>query len=303
MTAPIGDPENRRDEGHETMTSRWQWQRVTAMVVLVLGVAALPAGADTWRPLEAWRVENGSVAPWATEGIRVDPALLGKTIRFTTSRLIAPHPLECDGAKYEWLFGDAEGLFEGNLPAPAKAAAQTLGLGDGPYATLRISCRNAGFDFHRAPDGTLQFGLDNVVWTLRPAGKAATPAERVQELLVTHFTHEMAFTRESLAEKREFLSAGLLTAADAYFAKPQSPDDGPDIDGDVFTDTQEYPDRFTLGTIRTTARRTVVRVHFAGEQLTRRVDYVLIREGGRWVVDDLIDQRGESLRDILRAAR
>ncbi len=285
------------------MTSRRQWQRVTAMVVLALGVATLPAGADTWRPLEAWRIENGSVAPWAPEGIRVDPALLGKTIRFTATRLIAPHPLECDGAKYEWLFGDAEGLFEGNLPAPAQAAARSLGLGDGPYATLRISCRNAGFDFHLAPDGTLQFGLDNVVWTLRPTSKATTPAERVQALLATHFTHEMAFTRESVAVKREFLSVRLLAAADAYFAKPQAADEVPDIDGDVFTDTQEYPDRFTLGSIRATGRRTVVRVHFAGDHLTRRVDYVLINEAGRWVVDDLIDERGESLRDILRVAR
>lgn len=284
------------------MTTTWQARVMLALTIFTLAVTR-PALADTWRPLEAWRIENGSVAPWAPEGIRVDPALLGKTIRFTATRLIAPHPLACDGAKYEWLFGDAEGLFEGNLPAPANAAARTLGLGDGPYATLRISCRNAGFDFHRAPDGTLQLGLDNVVWTLRPGGKAVTPAERVQELLVTHFTHEMAFTRESIAAKREFLSAGLLAAADAYFAKPQSPDEVPDIDGDVFTDTQEYPDRFTLGTIRTTARRTVVRVHFAGEQLTRRVDYALIREGRRWVVDDLVDERGESLRTSLGTAR
>lgn len=281
----------------ETMTMRGLRTSATALIMtLVAGVA----GADTWRPLEAWRIENGSVAPWATAGIRVDPALLGKTIRFTATRLIAPRPLACEGATYEWLFGDAEGLFEGNLPAPAKAAAQALGLGDGPYATLRIGCPNAGFDFHRAPDGTLQLGLDNVVWTLRPAGRPTTAAEIVQELLVTHFTHEMAFTPESVALKRGFLSAGLLVAADAYFARPSSPDEVPAIDGDVFTDTQEYPDRFTLGTIRATARRTVVRVHFAGEQLKRRVDYVLIREGGRWVLDDLFDERGGSLRRQLR---
>ena len=276
----------------------WHTRAAVALLAFTFTMAGA-AGADTWRPLEAWRLENGSVAPWAGPGVTVDPALLGKTVRFTATRLIAPHPLECDGAKYEWLFGDAEGLFEGNLPAPARAAAQALGLGDGPYATLRISCRNAGFDFHRAPDGTLRLGLDNVVWTLRPAGKALTPAERVQELLVTHFTHEMAFTRESLAVKREFLSAGLLAAAEAYFAKPSSPDEVPEIDGDPFTDTQEYPDRFTLGAIRATARRTVVSVRFAGDQLTRRVDYVLVREDGRWVVDDLVDERGGALRRLL----
>jgi hypothetical protein len=291
------DADDTQRETLETMTMRGIRTGATALLLALIAGTAI---ADTWRPLEAWRIENGSVAPWAPAGIRVDPALLGQTIRFTATRLIAPHPLACDGAKYEWLFGDAEGLFEGNLPAPATAAAQQLGLGDGPYATLRISCRNAGFDFHRAPDGTLQLGLDNVVWTLRATGRPTTPAEIVQALLVTHFTHDMGFSRDSVERKRAFLSAGLQKEIDAYLARPSSPDEVPDIDGDPFTDTQEYPDRFTLGAIRNTAHRTVVRVHFAGEQLKRRVDYVLVREGERWVVDDLVDERGGSLRKLLR---
>ncbi|MFN7978585.1 MAG: hypothetical protein U0P30_10635, partial [Vicinamibacterales bacterium] len=252
------------------MTTTWPARATLALVICTL-TSARPALADTWHPLEAWRIENGSVAPWAPPGMRVDPALLGRVIRFRATRLEAPHPLECDGAKYEWLFGAAEGLFEGNLPEPQEAAAKTLGLGPGPYATLRISCTNAGFDFHRAPDGTLQLGLDNVVYTLRAVTAATTPAEIVQELLVTHFTHEMAFTRESVALKKAFLSARLQKAADAYFAKPAPPDEVPDIDGDPFTDTQEYPDRYTLGAVRTAGGRTTIPVHFAGEQLKRRV--------------------------------
>jgi hypothetical protein len=283
------------------MTTRAAW---LAMMTVGLGAAASrPAGADTWRPLEVWRIESGRIAPWAPPGTRIDPAYRGREVRFETTRLTAPPPLACDGARYEWIVGGPEGLFEGNLPAPAAAAARRLGLEGGSIATLRVTCANAGFDFHRTSRGELLLGLDNVVWTLRPAAKAATPAEIVQELLVTHFTHDMGFTRESVARKRAFLSAALQTSIARYLAAPQPQDEAPDINGDPFTDTQEYPDRFTLGPPRTSGTRTIVPVQFADAHAKRRVDYVLVRDGARWAVDDLVDERGGSLRDLLRPRR
>jgi hypothetical protein len=274
----------------------------TMMLGSVLA-AARPAGADTWRPLEAWRIESGRVAPWSPPGSRIDPAYRGREVRFQATRVVAPHPLACEEATYEWIVGGPEGLFEGNLPAPAAQAAHRLGLGEGPIATLRVSCSNAGFDFHRTSSGRLLLGLDNVVWTLRPVRPAATPAEIVQELLVTHFTHDMGFTRESVARKRGFLSAALQASITRHLAAPQPSDEAPAINGDPFTDSQEYPDRFTLAAVRTTPKHTIVPVHFADAHSKRRVDYVLVREGTRWVVDDLVDERGESLRQLLTAPR
>lgn len=281
------------------MTMRVTWLRMAGIGLLL--ATARPASADTWRPLETWRIADGQVAPWAQSGTRIDPRYRGQSVRFQATRLVAPHPLACTGATYEWRFAGAEDLFEGNLPAPAADAARRLGLGSAPIATLRVGCTNAGFDFHRTGDGTLLLGLDNVVWTLRAVRPATTPAEIVQELLVTH-THDMGFTRESVAQKRAFLSSGLQAHIAGYMAAPQSPDEAPDINGDPFTDSQEYPDRFTLGVVRTAPRRTTVPVHFADAHSTRRVDYVLMREGTRWVVDDLVDARGESLRELLAAA-
>jgi hypothetical protein len=267
---------------------------VALLGCLALGVLRI-ASADVWKPLGPMQIDGGRIAPWAAPGTRIDPVYRGKEVRFEAARVIAPPPIACAGAKYEWLFGGAEGLFEGNLPAPAADAARRLGLGDGPFATLRVSCGNAGFDFHRAGNGELLLGLDNVVWTLKPARSATTPAEIVQELLVTHFTHDMAFTRESVARKSAFLGADLRARLAAWFARPQSPDEAPDIDGDPFTNTQEYPDRFTLGPARPTSERTVIPVRFADEHSTRRVDYVLVREGQRWVVDDIVDERDTSV--------
>jgi hypothetical protein len=277
--------------------------RTAGLAAMALGlglVAARPAGADTWRPLEVWRIERGQVAPWARPGTRIDPAYRGREVRFQATRLVAPHPLACDGATYEWIVGGPEGLFEGNLPAPAAEAAERIGLGGGPVATLRVTCSNAGFDFHRTRGGDLLLGLDNVVWTLRPVRPASAPTEIVQELLVTHFTHDMGFTRESVGHKRDFLSSALQARITRYLAAPRSPDEVPPIDGDPFTDTQEYPDRFRLGAVRATATRTIVPVHFADARSKRRVDYVLVRDGPRWVVDDLVDERGQSLRALLR---
>ena len=272
------------------------------IVVMAVGLglaAGQPAGADTWQPLAGWRIEGGQVAPWAPSGTRVDSALRGREVRFEATRLVAPHPLACDGARYEWIFVPPEGLFEGNLPVPAAAAASRLGLGQERIATLRVGCTNAGFDFHRTGGGTLLLGLDNVVWTLRPVRPAAAPAEVVQELLIAHFTHGMGFTRESVAHKRGFLSAALQAAIARYLAAPRSSDEAPEINGDPFTDTQEYPDRFRLGVVRTDAGRTIVPVHVADGRSTRRLDYLLKREGTRWMVDDLVDERGASLRALL----
>jgi hypothetical protein len=121
----------------------------------------------------------------------------------------------------------------------------------------------------------------------------------VQELLVTHFTHDMGFSPASVAQKRGFLSTGLRARIRRYFAVPQPPDEVPEIDGDPFTDSQDYPNGFTLAAARTTTQRTVVPVYFADADSKRRVDYVLVRQGTRWVVDDLVDERGESLRKLM----
>ncbi len=264
--------------------------------------AASSVYADTWQPREAWRIDSARLAPWAPSGTRVNPAYRGGEIRFQSARVVAPRPLACEGAKYQWIFVGAEDLFEGNLPAPAASAAQRLGIAGAPVATLRVTCTNGGFDFHRSASGDLLLGLDNVVWTLRAARAASTPAEIVQELLITHFTHDMAFTSESLARKNAYLSAGLRTRIADYLAVPQADDAVPDINGDPFTDSQEYPDRFTLGAVRVSANKTVVPVHFSDANTKRRVDYVLVNDAKRWVVDDLVDERGRSLRDLLGAS-
>lgn len=274
--------------------------RHALLAALALGPAvSIQAAPDSEAGAGAWRLADGVVAPWADHAVAPDPALRGREVRFEPGRVVAPHPIGCDGARYEWRFPPPEGLFEGNLPAPAVEAAGRLGIAPGPVPTLRTTCTNAGFDFHRDDRGNLLLGLDNVVWRLAPAGRGDSPADVVLALLSSHFTHDMAFTADSVRLKQAFLSMALRARIDAYLAVPGSPDEAPLINGDPFTDSQEYPDRFTLGTAETRGDARIVPVRFADDVARHRVDYLLVQEGGRWVVDDLVDGRQQSFRDLL----
>ena len=77
-------------------------------------------------------------------------------------------------------------------------------------------------------------------------------------------------------------------------------DEVPPINGDPFTYSQEYPSRFTLGRPGADAAQAVVPVSFSDGSRTRRVDYVLRRDGGGWRVDDLRYDDGGTLRGLLR---
>jgi hypothetical protein len=276
------------------MTMRW-WMIVASAAGIAMAGATLAANVAL---PGVWLVADGRVAPWADHVVKPDPAWPGREVRFEADRVVAPHPLTCDAPRYSWWFVAAEGLFEGNLPVPVAGAARELGMSGGPVPTLRVTCLDASFDFHRTPGGDLLLGLDNIVWRLQPIEPAAAPAAIVQNLLLDHFTNDMAFTLDSVSLKRPFLSRAFARAMSDWFAIPGSPEEAPAINGDPFTDTQEYPDHFTIGATLETPAGSIVPVRF-GDDIGRRVDYVMLHEEGRWVVDDLVDGRGQSLRKLL----
>lgn len=268
-----------------------------AMTMLAFAVAA---DAGTWEPHGPWRIGEARAAPWARADAPAGAALRGAEVRFESARVVAPPPIACDGARYEWRFPGPDGLFEGGLPEPRAQAARGLGLTGDRIATLRVTCDNAGFDFHRTARGDLLLGLDNVIWTLQRIAPPDSATSRVEELLLTHFTHDMGFTSANVVRKQAFLSARLRRRITAWFAASRPADEAPAIDGDPFTDSQEYPDRFTLEESKVDGARAVVRVQFADGHSTRRLDYEMVREDAQWRLDDIIDGRGGSLMETLR---
>ena len=273
-----------------------------------LACALLAAGCATGRepvaePWGSWTLARGAAAPWAPDAAPASGAqgaLRGATVRFEPARVAGPAPLGCGNARYELVVTPAEGLFQGSLPAPAEPAARALGVTRLPVLTLQVTCDGGVFDYHLVADGAALTALDGVVWTLERTAPATGPAAAVLALLREHMTGDMGFAPDTVARKRALLTPGLARAIDAYFERPVSEDLVPPIDGDPFTDSQEYPSRFSLGEAASVGAGAVVPVSFRDGARVRGVEFVLRRDGERWLVDDLRYEDGGTLRELLR---
>jgi hypothetical protein len=122
----------------------------------------------------------------------------------------------------------------------------------------------------------------------------------MRRLLLEHMAGDMAFTRSSVARKDEFLTRGLRRAIARYFAKDFPKDEPPPINGDPFTNTQEYPNRFALGPATIAGDAARLPVTFTGEGFKRIVVADLKRARQRWLVNDLRYEDGVTLRDRLK---
>lgn len=270
-------------------------------LLCVVALGAAPAARAQPGP-EVWRFTHALTAPWG-QPPPGRPRLAGQTLTLAHDSLRGPAPLSCTPARVTTLRLPAPGLFEGNLPAPAQEAATALGVTGFPVESTRVTCRNAGFDFHRVDAHTLLVGIDNRVWSLSATPGTRAPADSpsgmVQRLLETHFGGDMGFTPASVAAKKKWLSPALRRAVAAYLTRPASPDDVPAIDGDPFTDSQEYPTRFAVDNAVIQDASARVAVDFADAGRTIRLGYHLIRTPQGWLLDDIIDSRQGSLRALL----
>lgn len=275
--------------------------RSFCFLILALLTAAEPAlAADALTG--SWRFTHAAAAPWGAP-LAGGATLAGQTLILAPKRMQGPAPLDCGPARLEASAYPAEGLFQGNLPAPAKKQAQALGLGRFPVSGLRVTCGAGIFEFHRADADTLLLGLDNRVWTLSRApgalAAADSPAGRVERLLETHFAGDMGFDAKSAAAKAAFQSQRLNQLVAAYLARPRPQDEVPPINGDPYTDSQEYPTRFAVGAARLQRDRAQVPVRFADALSRRSLTFELVRTGGVWQVDDIDYGHGDRLSTLL----
>lgn len=133
-----------------------------------------------------------------------------------------------------------------------------------------------------------------------PAGPA--PEATVRALYSYHFAHEKGFTPTGLEERSAWLSSDLLALCRTYFAAPSSPNEVPAIDGDPFTDSQEYPDSFAVGVARIDGNAATVPVTMLWPSAPRRtVTVVLVKDAKGWLVSDLRYESGPTFRATLSA--
>ena len=127
-----------------------------------------------------------------------------------------------------------------------------------------------------------------------------TPRATVQQLFADHFMHDMGFTRDTVARKRNWLTPGLNQEIDTYFRQPFPADEPPPINGDPFTNTQEYPSAFQVGDAVMDAGKANVPVVMTIGPARRTVRAQVVRQGSGWLVDDLIYEDGSTFRTLLK---
>jgi len=74
-----------------------------------------------------------------------------------------------------------------------------------------------------------------------PPAVNSPAAQAVQAFYQFHFHHDIGFGEKSLKAREKWIDAGLYDLLTKELKKPQTPDEVPDIDGDPFTGSQEYP--------------------------------------------------------------
>lgn len=290
------------------VSSRWTLLLAIAALFAIATVARGAAGApDPSAPsvaslLGEWRIVGSVPAPWAEAAPTIAAIEIGARIRVAPERLEGPHPIGCGAARFERFDAPPEGLFEGNLPDPARDAAR-LGFRAGLVACLRAICANASLDFHLADPWTLLFGLDNRIYTLSRApgalASADTPEGSAQRLLEQHLAGERGFTGPAWAGKREALSPALAERLDGYLAADWPADEPPAISGDPLTMSQETATRFAVLAADVDGELARVPVRFADGGSDWRVVLELERVGAAWLLADVVDARGERFGDWL----
>lgn len=126
------------------------------------------------------------------------------------------------------------------------------------------------------------------------------PVDVVNAFYKYHFSHDMGCTESSVKAKEAWLTKDLCNKMLAKLRQPVPKGEEPDIDGDPFTDSQEYPDSFKIMGGSISGKKATVTVQFASPDRRKTVQVLLLNEPGGWLIDDIIFENKETLRLMLR---
>lgn len=154
-----------------------------ASVLLALA-ACTPAanepaeGADAVTPRNpffgTWEMTNARIAPW-WKGPGEEPAPDPAMAKFTLAadKTAGPPLLTCARPQFATNYSPVRSLFQGNLPDPAKDAAE-LGFAAPDVTILSYTCEDGVadvlLDFAMVDDDRIMLALDNVIYTFRRTG-------------------------------------------------------------------------------------------------------------------------------------
>jgi hypothetical protein len=109
-----------------------------------------------------------------------------------------------------------------------------------------------------------------------------------------------SYTERNILAKRKWLSKPLFDALVAERKKSAKSDSAPYLNGDPFTDSQEYPSSFSIDTFDCRKAETTVKVTFTNQPETKWVIVKLVLQNHQWKIDNVFYQDGNNLFANLR---
>jgi hypothetical protein len=148
----------------------------------------------------------------------------------------------------------------------------------------------------------------------RRLAPAASARQTVDSFFRFHFAHGMDFTERNLRQRRHWLTPELYDLLREEFRKEAKragahPDEAPFIEGDPFTNSQEYPKSFSVGQAIASGGFSIVKIELfwagrtPGEREHRTASVTLSLSGARWLISNIKSADGEDLLVLLRKPR
>ncbi|HWB61821.1 MAG TPA: DUF3828 domain-containing protein [Chthoniobacteraceae bacterium] len=122
---------------------------------------------------------------------------------------------------------------------------------------------------------------------LAAGNAAADPAQTVQAFYAYHFKHDMGFGAPEVKARKAWLAPKLYELLIKVLNKPVPKGDAPDIEGDVFTDSQDTPTSFKVGKAAVEKDTAKVDVTFVWSGEKRHVTVILAQIDKEWRIVDI----------------
>jgi len=116
-----------------------------------------------------------------------------------------------------------------------------------------------------------------------------------------HFKHDMGFIEKTIRQKQRWFEPNfyrlLLEEAKRGTA---STDEAPDLEGDPFTNSQEYPDTFQVGKAVRSGEQVNVEVIFIWKHEKRKGQVLLVKQNNIWLISNIIHDDFDLLKFLNR---
>jgi len=138
--------------------------------------------------------------------------------------------------------------------------------------------------------------------------KGLNAAATVKAFYAFHFKHNFDYTERGLEHRRRWLDENLyklLTAELKRSEQSTAQNEAPEMNGDPFTNAQEYPNAFRIGKSEQDSRKATVEVIFVWKEKNRVIDerrirVEALRYGATWKIANIIAGEDDDLVKFLK---